>query len=920
MSDDLEFQIKAKNLTQDAFNSVQAALKALEDQTQSNTEKGSAFAKYLDDLDPRASTLDGTFKNLKGTLEELWENPTQGAKDLASALASDLSSGLGAAGVAAGIAAAAIATLSVVGFELANHTAEAGEKIVDFSRVTGTATEQVGGMSAAATIAGGSLDGLQSMLTQVQRRLDEGGPAADKMNAALADLGINAAAFRAADPSDRVALLADGMQNAAGSTNLMSDALAIMGRSGVQNIGVLMKYTEDARASGEALSATWDNQTTKSAEDLGVATRTTGVELSALSATIGQVLIPAATLAVESLNRTILALEHIADLGGLVSGSWDLITGALGRHALASETEAAVTDTTNRLWAAAAKSGLDLSSATYDVANKMLALGFNMQVVAEQTGLSTEAVAELKTAMKEAAASGEAYGASLDTINGLLLNANPNIQAISASTRGWIVDMKNAGASMADMVAVSGLTVQQIQAITTASADAQKARELYLTSLQNVTLAEKGYTGVLATLSDDVVQAIRYDLQHKASIEDITRVYGVQSEVVKLVSQDLKDEEAAAKSSAETQKKLLAEVLKAEGDNHAFKMTWVNEFSETERKATESQFSNDAKAIAETEKLQTDLYDTIGSKSGSALNQQLANEQKWYDDQVLKAIKAGVTWQGYYDALWATDQKNKTDILAANDPFQKAQKTAQLALLTDWNAFLGDVYGGFSKTFSTDIVGLLTGDKGFHDVWTDLWHQLEKDVSAILSDLLNNVIQGFISGAEQKLGGFLASLATGGSSGGGGSSLGSILGTILGGGGGGGAGVDTWDGGPPIGSGVGGPALPGNPTVDNPYFKGGGVVYAAHGWMQPKGTDTVPAMLSPGEGVLTTGAMEHLGREGLNHLNRGGSLGAVDTSSLERHAQDHTRLLTKMNRNLERMFAAQPTMLRDAILLVGAGR
>jgi hypothetical protein len=33
----------------------------------------------------------------------------------------------------------------------------------------------------------------------------------------------------------------------------------------------------------------------------------------------------------------------------------------------------------------------------------------------------------------------------------------------------------------------------------------------------------------------------------------------------------------------------------------------------------------------------------------------------------------------------------------------------------------------------------------------------------------------------------------------------------------------------------------------------GGVVYAAGGWMQPKGSDIVPAMLTPGERVLTTG-------------------------------------------------------------------
>lgn len=52
----------------------------------------------------------------------------------------------------------------------------------------------------------------------------------------------------------------------------------------------------------------------------------------------------------------------------------------------------------------------------------------------------------------------------------------------------------------------------------------------------------------------------------------------------------------------------------------------------------------------------------------------------------------------------------------------------------------------------------------------------------------------------------------------------------------------------------------------------GGVVYAAAGWpwsMFAKGTDTVPAMLTPGEGVLSTRGMRALDR-----LNAGGSIGS----------------------------------------------
>jgi TP901 family phage tail tape measure protein len=53
------------------------------------------------------------------------------------------------------------------------------------------------------------------------------------------------------------------------------------------------------------------------------------------------------------------------------------------------------------------------------------------------------------------------------------------------------------------------------------------------------------------------------------------------------------------------------------------------------------------------------------------------------------------------------------------------------------------------------------------------------------------------------------------------------------------------------------------------YYAGGGVVLPFH----PRGTDTVPAMLTPGEGIVNRRGMANLGRQGLADLNRGGTVG-----------------------------------------------
>jgi hypothetical protein len=61
------------------------------------------------------------------------------------------------------------------------------------------------------------------------------------------------------------------------------------------------------------------------------------------------------------------------------------------------------------------------------------------------------------------------------------------------------------------------------------------------------------------------------------------------------------------------------------------------------------------------------------------------------------------------------------------------------------------------------------------------------------------------------------------------------------------------------------------------YRAHGGVIYAANGWPRPRGTDTIPAMLTPGEGVLSRRGMAMLGalNSGRPGLGGGGSGVAV---------------------------------------------
>jgi hypothetical protein len=58
------------------------------------------------------------------------------------------------------------------------------------------------------------------------------------------------------------------------------------------------------------------------------------------------------------------------------------------------------------------------------------------------------------------------------------------------------------------------------------------------------------------------------------------------------------------------------------------------------------------------------------------------------------------------------------------------------------------------------------------------------------------------------------------------------------------------------------------------WFSTGGPVYASEGMlMTPRGTDTIPAMLSPGEFVMSAGAVKSIGIDNLKRLNSGAQVG-----------------------------------------------
>ncbi len=73
----------------------------------------------------------------------------------------------------------------------------------------------------------------------------------------------------------------------------------------------------------------------------------------------------------------------------------------------------------------------------------------------------------------------------------------------------------------------------------------------------------------------------------------------------------------------------------------------------------------------------------------------------------------------------------------------------------------------------------------------------------------------------------------------------------------------------------------GGGIIDTANLATGGIVYASRGF-QPKGTDTVPAMLTPGEMVLTRDQQKALGGMGTLTININNPVVMNDDDIIER--------------------------------------
>jgi hypothetical protein len=470
-----------------------------------------------------------------------------------------------------GVKLLAVSTVAVaVGaalFKLSTDAAAVGAGLDDMHDKTDLSVPALSRLSNASQVIGADMGQLTDVVFKLQTGIGEN---SKEFQAGLAKMGLSTNELKAAGPDRYLELITAGLKGIPDSSARAAAGTAVLGR-GYRDVAAALTDL-DAGFKATADLSPWTAEQAARAEEFeqNIASLTTHVSAAAIA--VGNELIPAASGLIDLLDIGLDVLRETVNLGGLVSGSYHLITGALGETALAQQTSAAVTDTTTRLFA---EEGATAAS----VAAKMLELGYSQQTVTTATGLTGDAVRRLAGDLIATKTAAEQYINAWERINGLLASGIPSIDGVSASTRGLVADMRAAGAEIADIVIATGLSVQQIALLEKAQTAGASSAKAHADAMMELHAAGVGWRGTLNTINGATVEAIKWYLAAGVSQGALATAYGLTAVQIKAVASLLADEIEATKILVAFRDAAHArqlEIVAAEAANNAKRAQVVN--------------------------------------------------------------------------------------------------------------------------------------------------------------------------------------------------------------------------------------------------------------------------------------------------------------------------------------------------------
>lgn len=429
-----------------------------------------------------------------------------------------LSSLLGLTGIGAGALSAAGIGGTVVA--LAKGALDAADNLTKLSDRTGIAIEGLQRLQAVAEPSGNSLDQVASAVNQFQKRLSEGSK--DTVSA-LGEIGLSIGQLRALSPDEQFFAIAKGIQSIKDPAEQTRIAMELFGKSGAELLPTLKADVDGLKDSTLKMST----ESAKALDDLGDAfVRWKGNATNAIGEVLGQIV-------------------RMRSDGGKSLGAIFALSPTLGASIVGNSVGARVNEGlfgNGPIPAARRPNDIGLSSSSFGVGSAQAQIELERGLAAALK--QSEAAVKAATAAEQKRAQGQRqHEADLAKFAAAQLSVNASLRGyltvadtVDGATVEAIRYLRDHGAAMSDLATYYGLTAQQADAV---------ARKLDFEA--TVAKAAAGIHAKLATSIYDTGKA----LDRLNSIPDRTRIPTLQAGPNPQLVQDTRDFEQGLKGVSE---------------------------------------------------------------------------------------------------------------------------------------------------------------------------------------------------------------------------------------------------------------------------------------------------------------------------------------------------------------------------------
>lgn len=453
----------------------------------------SALTKYFEELTPSTQHAHGAFTDLKGTLSEMWENPTAGAKGLANALGKDLSTAMGSAGVEIGLVSAAALTAGIALYELGQHATETGAELEKVALTTNTSVGAVSDLKFAMDATGGSIDAMNAQMFMFEQRMEN---SSEKVDEGLHLIGLSLNQIGGMDHEQQILAISDAFRGSGENVNRAAAAMDIFGKQGRAMLPQLMQDLSGLVDKSKEIGNTWSTEDAEAAHEFEIAAKTMAAETASAWTQLGREVMPVTNEIALGYDRMKLAIANVAletahTFQAVADESRHLL-GSTGDLALATETAAARQDVINKALSLGAAEGIKFGDA--------------VKYVNEQFGHGA--------AVETAAAGVEAYFRKL-------AEGNDKTDSTAASQHAL-------SAALAEYGVVQGAVAGEVDHANKAWDDSVRASDRVRAAIQQIQSALEGET----VHRDETITAIRRTIA--AGVDDAATTARLEDAINKL--------------------------------------------------------------------------------------------------------------------------------------------------------------------------------------------------------------------------------------------------------------------------------------------------------------------------------------------------------------------------------------------------